>query len=215
MAVYAHLSVEEIHRLVSRFVPTVQKMEAIAFFCGQQVKTRFETRGTSGGAPWRAPKWTTTVGFDDGRSILTGPTGDLLSRFHSYGTETEAITGNDAKYARVQQLGTKGKGGVLPDIVPKRAKALFIPLTDRARTSTPVTARGMKRLATRGPKDKSGRYNDLIQGHFVNGKIEPKNADFVLLKKISIPARPMLPDSVNERADQTEFVIDTLKSDTL
>jgi phage gpG-like protein len=33
--------------------------------------------------------------------------------------------------ARVHQFGTKGKGGTLPSIVPKRAKALFVPMTPR------------------------------------------------------------------------------------
>lgn len=123
---------KEIRKLIDRCRPTEPVMEATAFYMVQLTHDRFLTQGRSGGVPWvgkQVKKW----GHDDGRAILTGATGELLGSFQGYGTDAgQAVCFSDAPHSRVHQLGTAGKGGTLPTIVPKRAKALFIPITDRA-----------------------------------------------------------------------------------
>lgn len=44
------------------------------------------------------------------------------------------------QYARVHELGTKGKGGTLPTIMPRRAKALAVPNRDNKRVMFPSGA---------------------------------------------------------------------------
>lgn len=205
-----------------RFYPTEGKMAAIAVYLQNQVKDRFVTKGASGDHPWPRPKWRASMGHDDGRALLTGRTGSLLRSFHASATQQTASVGSPLRYAKVHQLGTVGKGGVLPDIKPKKAKALFIPLTDRAETSIAVRTGRLgerRRMATHDRKGQpihtsglSIAIGDLIPGKIVKGKIVPPNADFVFLKKSSIAPRPMLPNGSNERSEQTRFVTETLKS---
>ena len=53
-----------------------------------------------------------------------------------YRAESDGVTVlSEAPWIDVHQKGTKGKGGSLPTIVPKKAKALFVPLTKAARES--------------------------------------------------------------------------------
>lgn len=150
----------------------------VGVFMEQQVKARFQTQGLSGGVRWARKR------IDDGRAILTGRTAALLNSFFHVSlfkpsTKTSEITvGSAVKYAKVHQLGTRGKGGILPTIVPKRAKALWIPLNDRA-----------ARLGSR-----SGNPSLVV------GK------DFIFAKKVDIAPRPMLPTSDDEKRDQAEFV---------
>lgn len=222
-----HLPESEVRKLIEKFRPSSEKMEILGMFLKGQVQDRFQTAGASGGAAWASPKKVAQWGHDDGRSLLTGRTGSLKERFFSAGEVRQAAVWSDVPYARIQQLGTTGKGGVLADIVPVRAKMLFIPLTDRAASSERMTGspaarmresfgmrslEGPLRAATSGPRIKgTSIFQPLVQGRFVNGKIEPKNADFVLVKKVSIPPRPMLPDSQQERTEQVkEFVYITL-----
>lgn len=129
----------EENRIGKQYRNSQAKMNTLGLFMLEQVKLRFETAGVSGGEPW-APKWLKKIGADDGRAILTGPTGDLLNSFSGYGLDGHrAIVDSVSPYARIHQLGTVGKGGVLPTIRPKTAKALFIPLTDKAFYSERLT----------------------------------------------------------------------------
>ena len=134
-----HLTIRkgEIDRLVNSFRATTPRMRRLGFYLHQQTKRRFLTAGASGGQRW-AQKWLKGIGADDGRAILTGPTGFLLNSFTSEGRENEAELYSFAPYARTHQLGTQGKGGTLPDIRPRTAKALFIPISDRAMRSQRV-----------------------------------------------------------------------------
>jgi phage gpG-like protein len=194
------LTASELRRIVSRFQPTTEKMEAIGFFCLQQSRSRFEQHGGPG-VPWPTPKWLTKIGRDDGRALLTGKRGDLLRSFHSSGTEDTAILGSDSPYAAIHQLGTVGAAGSKPDIRPKKAKALWVPISDKAQDIGPVkTASSMR------------RESDLIRGAIVNGKLVPPNCDYVFLRRVKIAPRPMLPNSEAERAEQGRFVTETLKS---
>lgn len=128
----------EENRLAKAYKWTPAKVQIIATYCLQQTKERFATGGVSGGMPW-PQKFLRSVGYDDGRAILTGATGELLNSFIGYGEDNRAIMASNSPYALIHQLGTVGKGGVLPTIVPKRAKALFIPITDKAINSMRIS----------------------------------------------------------------------------
>src|SRR5688500_2545963 len=130
----ATIPAPEIWHVIRRYKLTTRMMEVVAFFMVQQVRDRFRTSGQSGGTSWvqkKAKGW----GHDDGRKPLTGPTSNLLDSYQGYGTADRAVAYSDDPKSLVNQLGTVGAGGTLPTIRPKRAKALFIPITDRARDS--------------------------------------------------------------------------------
>ena len=186
----AYIPPDEIRRIVKRFAPTEQKMRAVGVFLHNQTKSRFATHGSSGGSPW-ADKWVKGIGRDDGRAQLTGSSGQLLKSFGSYADRISATLYSDAPYAHVHEKGTVGKGGSLPNITPRKAKVLFIPISERA---------------------KAGWHADLIKGRFIDGQLTPPNADYVLLPSVSIPPRPMLPTGNHERQEQIRFVAETLKS---
>ena len=88
-------------------------------------------------------------------------------------------------YAGIHELGTKGKGGVLPSIVPVNAGALTIPL-----------------LAKYVGK-RAREFNDLsLIISKKNGKAYLRNSSkqlaYLLLKRVDIPPRPYLEPAVND-----------------
>lgn len=208
----------EIDRIASELDMSQSDARALGTYMLGQVSDRFRSQGAPGQA-WRQKS------FSDGRAILTGPTGDLKRSFRQVVEQTNDVTKvtvqSDMPYAAVNQVGTRGKGGKLPDIVPVKAKALFIPLTPAARNSQRV---GEKRLAViRGGKLKAmhgqavetapARFKPLKQGKFKDGKIvradgKAGKPDFIFLRKVSIPARPMLPDSQQEIQAQGEELVE-------
>lgn len=226
---YFHLPPVEIRRLMKAWQPTIKKMEHLGFFAEQQVMDRFQTQGASGGKPW-APKKMKSWGYDDGRSILTGSTANLKNSFYHYAPDANtAIVGNDRPYSHIQQVGTIKAGGILPTIVPKKAKALWIPITDRAKQSTTVSGtqaalmvsmgevRRMEaghRAGVRFPKKGMGMILfGLIPGRLKYGRLQKKDAagnyvdgipDFIFLSRVNISPRPMLPDGENERSEQAK-----------
>jgi hypothetical protein len=230
---------EEIEKLIARLQPTEEGMEGLAFFAHQQIKSRHETQGESGGKPW-PPKKIKEWGYDDGRAILTGPTGRMLNEWFSYTqierSKGEAIVANPLPYSFVQEVGTVGKGGELPTIVPKKAKALFIPITDRARSAQRLSGeaaviiskeayggwrlRGPFYHPTRGPRQLgTGHYSPLVKGRLKNGKLQKWDdtageyvdgiPDFIFLSKVDIPPRKQLPTSDQEVEAQVAFVADS------
>lgn len=232
---------QQARRLQSLFRPTNKQLNAFGFYLVQQVQDRFQTQGASGGTPWPAKRMK-SWGYDDGRSILTGKSARLKESFSFYtkieGGKAFITLFSDAPYARVHQLGTRGKGGVLPTIKPKTAKALFIPITDRAisseRISGPQAAyvmggqhQGPIRVATRysgGLKTSRPlaiKYTRLVKGRLKDGKLQRWNEkreewedgvpDFIWLKSVSIAPRPMLPTSGMERAGQAMMVAEMLR----
>ena len=197
----------------------------------QQVTDRFMTSGRSGGVTWKPTR--------SGRAPLRGNSGLLNSfviRIHRDGVGVYST----AKFARVHQLGTVGAGGVLPTIRPKKAKALFIPLTERASSSQRVSgkealhiskalgssAKKVLRVATSGsyvkskiPGDRTLNFSGLREGRVKNGLLEVKGSDgqwrvgqpdFIFSKKSDIPPRPMLPVSDSEKSVQTEMLVRSL-----
>jgi len=209
----------EVVNLIARWMPTQDHMTALAVFAHQQVKDRHETQGASGGTPW-PQKVMKSLGYDDGRAILTGPSAKMLLSWFSYGEVNgsigRAVTANDQSYSFVHELGTEGKGGKLPTIRPKTAKALFIPITDRAiawykaKSGSSVrlrrTATGWKTEtapATFGPEKKAPgvlSFGGLIKGRIKNGRLQKWDADqqgyvdgvpdFIFLQKSDIAPRP-------------------------
>jgi phage gpG-like protein len=122
------------------------------------------------------------------------PTGDRDNPLYDTGTHLlDSITsgvdedgpwvGSDFIGAAVHQFGTKGKGGKLPTIVPKQAKALFIPLTPLAARSSRVVENAKGKTARKTAVRRGGRqlFQDLEKG-----------VDFLLVSKVDIVARPFL-----------------------
>jgi len=114
--------------------------------------------------------------------------------------------GNNLAYSRVHEGGTVGKGGMLPDIRPKSAKALAVPIHPDAKKA-------------RGPRD----FPDLV---FIPGRGKPPilarirsggakrarqasmDVMYVLLKSVAIPPRPYLrPALTKNRAAITKLLL--------
>ncbi len=113
---------------------------------------------------------------------------------HLHTSITSGVSGNYAwvgssmRGSRALQMGTKGKRaqgvgqGKLPTIVPKQAKALFIPLTQRAAASTRVAGPPVRRaFIKKGRGKKPATPIDLQVG-----------VDFILVSKVDLPPRPFL-----------------------
>lgn len=194
----------ERQRIRDRFRPSEEKMRVIASLVHRQIEDRFESEGASGGIPWPKPKWIESIGRPDGRKLLHGRTGHLRESYQESSDANTATVASDSVAAAMAQAGTVGKGGDLPDITPKHARVLFIPISERAMDSEPVTALGIR---TRQAKDGA----PLIRGRIKDGKLVPPDADFLLLHKVSIPPRDQLPTSCAEREKQTDTVIEVLK----
>jgi hypothetical protein len=192
-------------RIAARFQPNAEKMHRIGAVVRQQIDQRFESQGASGGVPWPKPKFVAAIGRPDGRKLLEGRTGNLRSGWQQSDSTDSTQVASDNVAAAMAQSGTVGKGGDLPDIVPRRAKMLFIPISDRAASSTPVTAFGIRRRMAQDGEP-------LVRGRIKGGQLVPPNADFLLLHKVSIPPRPMLPASNAEVEKQTDAVVEILKS---
>lgn len=240
---FFYLDPKQVRKLVAAYKPTARKMATLSVFLHQQVKTRFATGGQSGGKAW-AGKWLKAVGADDGRAILTGPTGHLLMSFMGLsgvsGGKAWAEVASDSVAAYTHQVGTRGKGGLMADIRAKKAKALFIPLTDKAAKSDRLAgpeatmfrqsnklgeSPAPLRVAVKWIKNKAKKipdilYSTLTKGRIKDGKLQkwsPKlekyvegKPDFIFLKRVSITARPMLPDSPAEKKAQDDFIVELL-----
>ena len=73
--------------------------------------------------------------FPNGNPILGGESGSLGKTIHPFVRDGEFGVGTGFVGARVLAKGTKGKGGLLPTIVPKTASALFLPLSPAGRAA--------------------------------------------------------------------------------
>lgn len=96
------------------------------------------------------------------------------------------IKGSTSRYAVTHELGTKGAGGKLPDIVPKRVKWLTIPNPRKALTPSGVPRRAGARqwdLRFVLGKDKEKAY--LIEP----GTRDLRDAIYFLRKRSAIPPR--------------------------
>lgn len=202
---HAHLDVSALRRsLAIRLAPTTAKMQRIADKAQQQVNERFETGGVSGGVAWPPGKMPT------GKSP---PLSGLQSTFHTASSHGEALVASGYFVTLVHHLGTRGKGGILPDIVPVHAKALFIPLTQLGKES-------YEAMKGRSPKART-IYAGI--SHVEPASQDPTAAagpgmgtavygkDFIFLSKVALPPRPQLPTSDHERAELATFTMQVLK----
>jgi hypothetical protein len=214
----------ETFRVAVPRLPSAQGMRRLGLFALQQVKQRFATHGASGGTPWRQ-KRVKEWGADDGHAVLTGDSATLLNGWGYRIEGNRIILENAAPHAHVQQVGTAKYGGPIPTIRPIHAKALFIPITRRARLSARVHGwsggggAAIMRIATRGKKLKTGEFAPLKKGRLHEGRLQVQDRDgewvdgtpdFIFLKKVDIPPRPMLPNSPAEQAEQRRMVTDVL-----
>jgi phage gpG-like protein len=189
-----------------------------------QIKRRFVNHGPPDGPPWQT-KWVKAIGADDGRAVLTGQSGRLANSWEVEVAGNKVTVYTAIPYAHVHQLGTTKYGGPIPTIRPKTARALFIPLTDRAITSMRYGGHGgvpVVRLPTRGKKLKSGEFAPLKKGRLTKeGKLEYWDAkeevwkagkpDFIFLRKVDIRPRPMLPTSQQEQRHQINTALGLFK----
>jgi phage gpG-like protein len=197
----------ELSKIRASLMPNRQKMLPVSKLLREQVDQRFETEGSSGGKPWKKPKWIEAIGKPDNRRLLQGRTGGLRQSYDTTTTDDSAAVHSDSMIGAVHQQGTRKYDGRLPDIKPVRAGALFIPLTERAFLSRPVTAMGI----TRRQAEDGG---DLIRGRLVRGVLTPPDADFILLRVVGIPPREQLPASIRESNKQTDLLVRTLAGET-
>lgn len=191
----------ELDRITSDFNPTQQDMENLAFFLLQQVEDRFRTQGGSGGKPWPARSPITMAG-NKGRAMMTGRSARLRESFVQFvqGGDGSWVVGVESTvpYAHVHQVGTEKYGGPIPTIKPKTAKALFIPITDRAASSDRLegkpaaalrrvhggrTSLGPLRAANRGRKSTSKKTRRGVDVNALNASGVALHAAFTALKR--------------------------------
>jgi len=120
-------------------------------------------------------------------------TGEHLINRITFGFDQKAAwVGTNFIGARVQNFGTKGKGGLLPTIRPKNAKALFLPISPRgAKSERPEGQR--IRMYRGNRKNRSGKY--VYQG-IIRGIASPQGnppggggADFINVQHVDIRPR--------------------------
>lgn len=120
----------------------------------------------------------------------------IMTRVHS--TEWNVTAGNaGVPYAAIHELGTSGKGGTLPSIVPKSSKALTIPLLPEY---VGHRAREFSDLHLLKPKDSKFAFLGNSSGKLA----------YLLLKRVDIKARPYLQPAVDDAKNEQE-IIDRLK----
>ncbi len=187
--------------LNNRLRPTAAKMALIGDFVLQQIRQRFSSAGASGGIHWPA-----TVTEAGKKPPLAG----LEYGYRRRSSEGECSVGTGDFRAYVAQLGTIGKGGSLPDVVPTKAKALFMPLTNvglhyywtmKSRHPVAPVLGGGYYFYERPTRLYGGHPGEAIEG-----------TDFIWRRKKADPPRPQLPDSAAEMADLKTFVGNTLNS---
>lgn len=189
---------------LKKLLPNIKKLEAITSFAYTQVHDRFKSLGQSGGIKW------------DENWLGNNNNYQKLWEFFDYYAKnnTTGIVYCWHPHADVQEYGTKGKGGLFQTIRPKKAKALFIPISDLAKkyafAAAHRSARMQRNLAGSWVMVKRLiKMTDLKKGRFgENGlevwnetteEYEPGIPDFIFLAKSDIKARPMLPTSLNEK----------------
>lgn len=139
------------------------------------------------------------LGFDRVDKSRARPlyhTGSHLHTSITSGTTADsAWVGSSMRGSRALQFGTVGKKadgvgqGKLPTIVPRNAKALFIPLTPRAAASVRVAGPPVRRVFRKKGRGKAPpTVVDLQRG-----------VDFLLVSKVDLPPRPFLRLSASDK----------------
>lgn len=189
------LSQDALKEALGPMTPTEDEMRALGVLLEGQVDDRFRTGGLSGSANW-PPRRLDQMGGGSGRALMTGRSAALRESFKSdvdiQDNKFSVSVYSDVPYAGVHQQGTTKYGGPIPTIKPKTAKALFIPITDRAAASERVVgipAAHLRRLHGRAARydplrvATRGRRITLKQTERRGGLIEGEDRPFAALKR--------------------------------
>lgn len=189
-------------KIVNRVKANAEKMRKISDFMMEQVQERYRSAGSSGGTPW--PATATPRGHKP-------PLQNLEKTWSARNDENTATVASDSWIALVQHLGTQGKGGDLPTIVPKHAAKLFVPLTDKGldhylafKQRAPVIRHVYAGTATI-EKPKFSRFS------FVGQDDAKYGVDWILCDHVDLPPRKQIPSADVEREKLGDFVLATLK----
>jgi hypothetical protein len=185
-----HLEIpkESLWDAVKHRMPTVARMEKVGRFLHAQVDNRVVTSGASGGESWPPVK----LPPKSGEPALQGIEKSFVSSGTADGKTGDAEVSSDEPHIFSHQFGAT--------IVPVKAKALWIPISDKAKAAqrsgnapTMIISGGFfKGLAVHDP--------DLVKG-----------VDFIFTKgPVHIPKRPMLPNSPQERDQAIRYTLKVL-----
>jgi len=134
-----------------------------------------------------------------GKRYLKVRTGSLLRSFHSVVVKGSNVSrthwhyGTPIKYAPVQELGTRGRGGKLPDIRPKKGQYLTIPL--RASRGHGGKNQGHLAKPWRDYKHTFVRPSKRRPGTLIGwagDTYDDMKPRYILAKKVAIPPRMKL-----------------------
>ncbi len=148
-------------------------------------RMRFRTGTDPEGAPWRKPKWRKGQPLRD--------TGVLLKSIHSKSSSAFAAVGTNNEYAKIHQF-----GGV---IKPKTAKALAIPWSPEAK-GVGYASRFPRKLALVWPKGSKSGW--LVESG--GSRRKHTKLPYRLRHQVTIPARPVLGISQDDRTDVAEVI---------
>jgi len=129
------------------------------------------------------------------KSIPFGEGPQIEGKGIAFGSRTPG----EFNYARIQELGTVGKGGKLPDIKPRKSKFLAIPLPDAYKYGGGISA-------SQAPPTNSDKFKDtFVQRNPRSGKlfILQPNGDgfdflFLLVRSVSLAPRLGMVDTMRD-----------------
>jgi hypothetical protein len=197
------LAAGEMQKIRQRFMPDTAKLDSIYEKMKSQVDDRFRTDGASGGLPWRNKL------IGDQHKLLEATNGTIQESIEGVVTRSTAQLSTQHIAAFYAQEGTTKYGGKLPNIMERRRKrngqmGMFIPLTDAARRTRPVTPMGFRNKRLYDATLKRGRMDKY-------GRITPPDADFIYLPRVGIPTREFWPTSTTEQTAQDDHAVKVIK----
>lgn len=163
-------------RLQAFGADTTPAMRDIAAIGEATTRMRFRTGIDPDGRPWKVSN---RVAESGGRTLtLDGHLGDSVSS--RYGRR-DATWGVNRVYAALQQFGGT--------VVPRKSRYLSVPLTNKARVAG-------------SPRNYEGKlvFLETEHGKFLYDP-DSETAQYVLLRKVTVPARPFLGLSRDDRED--------------
>lgn len=178
---------EDMAQRVAQHMPTAARMEKLSLLVWAQVQERFITQGASGGVPWPPVK----LPPKSGSPALKGIEKDFVHSGVADGRSGTAEVSSDFPHVFTQQFGAT--------IVPKKAKALWIPISEKAKEAQRTGQAPVMRI-------EHGEFKGLM---LRNPELK-KGVDFIFAKKSVVPARPMLPNSPHERDVATRYMLKLL-----
>jgi phage gpG-like protein len=199
----ATLPKAQIQKIATRLRANAEKMRKIGDAAREQIMQRFRSGGASGDKPWPQGKFPALA--------KKPPLAGMEESFVTTAEEKVAKVESSGRFAAFHQQGCVTAGGVLPDIVPVRARALYVPIS-------PAGVRAHEVFKARAPKithvyagSASIEKPKFDKSSYVGAPLAVYGVDFLLLQRVSIPPRPMLPTSTHELADLAKQAIEILK----